>query len=395
MESRKIKPEEKLQSDMISAVSFMYARDFADDLKAPAEHSEGYENVWAAFADGGTLCASMTAHPFTVMFDGNSVPMAGLGGVAALPEYRKGGAVRGMLAAAMMDMRERGQVFSYLYPFSHSFYRKFGYEICFARTIATMPLAEFREFPKTGQLSFLTKDGDLAPYEQVYNAFIADKNLAIVRTAEQFERCLGRDPYSSRQYTYLWRKDGGVPKSWLSFSPEKTDGKSIMQVKEFVFADAEGLLGVLGHLPVFSAQLDTIRWEVPSSVDVYSLVCEPKKLKVERQFGGMNRIVDVEKALNLMYAPQGSGGVNVAVIDEFLPFNSGTYAVNWADGLVCASRSDATADMKVSVGTLAQLAAGYTTPQQAVFAGNASVYGNMEALGRLFAKKNLYISDMF
>ena len=391
MEIRRIKPEEKQYSDKISAVSFMYERDFAEDLKC----TEGYENVWAAFNDDGTLCTSMTAHPFTVMFDGSRVPMAGLGGVASLPEHRKGGAVREMIKAAMLDMKEQGQVFSYLYPFSHAFYRKFGYEICFARTIAAMPITEFRELPKSGQLSFFQKGGDLKPYEQVYSAFIADKNLALVRTREQFEHRFDHDPYKSKRYTYLWCSDAGEPKSYLSFSPIRNDKESTMNVLEFVFADAEGMLGMLGHIGVFSAQLDTICWEVPDVIDLYALVLEPKKIKVERQFGGMNRIIDAEKALALMKVPQGAGAVTIEVTDDFLPFNSGTYAIEWKCGSLFVSKTDADADIAVSAGSLAQLITGYTTPAQAAFAGAAQIVGNADMLGKLFVKKHLYISDMF
>ena len=135
---RKIRPEEYKRCQQLCALAFEYEMKDADLspgalIQKIREHPRSMQDVcwdsqWAAFEDDDrTMMATMTVIPWQATFDGQGVCMAGIGGVASLPQYRRSGAIRACFEAMLRD--KCGYSLSYLYPFSTEFYRKFGYEL--------------------------------------------------------------------------------------------------------------------------------------------------------------------------------------------------------------------------------------------------------------------------
>ena len=137
---RKIRENELKRSAQLSALAFEYPMEGAekspeDFFRDVREHPGSLEDVrwdsrWAAFEDDdATMIATFCVLPWHATFDGHEVIMGGIGGVATLPQYRRGGAIRRCFEAALPDMYAQGMVLSYLYPFSNAFYRRFGDEL--------------------------------------------------------------------------------------------------------------------------------------------------------------------------------------------------------------------------------------------------------------------------
>lgn len=80
----------------------------------------------AAFVNGKPV-ATATFPAMTQNVRGMVLPMTGVGGVASLPEGRRQGYVRQVMAFAFGLMREGGSPISTLYPFRESFYERIGY----------------------------------------------------------------------------------------------------------------------------------------------------------------------------------------------------------------------------------------------------------------------------
>jgi len=80
----------------------------------------------AAFVDGKPV-ATATFPAMTQNVRGSVLPMTGVGGVASLPEGRRQGYVRQVMAFGFGLMREGGVPVSTLYPFRESFYERLGY----------------------------------------------------------------------------------------------------------------------------------------------------------------------------------------------------------------------------------------------------------------------------
>jgi len=394
MTVRKIRAEERVAASMIQTVAFNGSQDFTAALADPSTHTEGYEQVWASF-EGDRMTAVIEVIPYTMLFDGHRVKMAGIAGVASLPEHRQGGAVRAIFAESMKAMRAEGQIFSYLYPFSHPFYRKFGYELGYVCNNVIFTTKDFKKHKLGGNLKHFQKGDDIAPFFHIHEEFAKNFNLAVIRDEASFKKSIDKDSYATKQYTYLWLNDAGEPKSYLRFEPGRHDNETSMDVRRFEWLDREGLLGMLSMLDKHFNNYPYVKWEIPPTLSPDSLINEPWDVESKLKACGMNRVVDVERALPLLKAPEGSGRVTIAVTDDFLDWNNGTYAVEWSGGVLKAVRVEAALDVTVSVQILSQLMTGFLTPAMAQEAGAITIEKNAEALGRLFPVKPVYILERF
>jgi predicted acetyltransferase len=162
---RKIKPEELKRTMELFSISFEFGNDsnksaaevFAEVTENPQSREDVYwTEHWAAFLDDDkTMTSTFLAQPFPVHFDGNVYTMTGIGGVATLPQYRRNGGIRGCFEAALPDMYANDVSFSYLYPFSTAYYRKFGYEMGCERTQYHVRLSSLKTFAVSGNCSLV------------------------------------------------------------------------------------------------------------------------------------------------------------------------------------------------------------------------------------------------
>ncbi|MDR2952322.1 MAG: GNAT family N-acetyltransferase, partial [Treponema sp.] len=146
-EIRRLAPEDLLQLYKMHTVVYNRRKDYSKEENQkpdPLEHPANW--AWGAF-EKGKLLAGMFEIEYLMRFDGQSVKMSGIGGVGTLPEARKGGLVRRIFEKLLPEAYEKGALFSTLTPFSHDFYRKFGYEIACARrklSISTDDLSDIK-----------------------------------------------------------------------------------------------------------------------------------------------------------------------------------------------------------------------------------------------------------
>ncbi|WP_412539059.1 GNAT family N-acetyltransferase [Longispora sp. K20-0274] len=85
------------------------------------------ENAVLAAFDGERALACASRIPMTQNVRGRVLAMAGVAGVAAAPDARRGGHVRALLDRQLADAVAKGFAVSALYPFRTSFYERFGY----------------------------------------------------------------------------------------------------------------------------------------------------------------------------------------------------------------------------------------------------------------------------
>jgi ribosomal protein S18 acetylase RimI-like enzyme len=101
------------------------------------------EQTWGAF-EGDRAVSQLKAHAWTIS-GGTSCGVAAVTGVATLPEFRRVGLVRTMMALLFQDMMSRGQVVAALLASQAAIYQRYGYSeaVCDARsyTIDTVDVA--------------------------------------------------------------------------------------------------------------------------------------------------------------------------------------------------------------------------------------------------------------
>ena len=399
MEIRKLRPEENVHRVLMGSICFGQS-DAADRyamLEKPEDHTDGYDEAWGAFDDDGRLISAMQVTPAQMMMYGKAVKVGLICGVTTLPEARNGRCVRKMFDIIMPLMRDEGMVFSVLYPFSFPFYRKFGYEHAYVRQRATFPIGELEKYPYPDGVKVHDKGGPYEDFAKVYEAFAKDKNLAMVRGKDEWEKLLKRDPHQNREFTYIHYNQAKEPDGYILYDriAKGVEGPFLMKIRELAWTDKAGLYAMLGFIHGMRSEYEDISWAVPDGTDVFGLVESPWSVSISLDSMIMNRVMDVPAAISLMEAPLGAGSAVIGVTDAFMPENTGAYRIAWENGNLTVEKTTQAPDMEMDIETLAQLVIGFTTPTQASNRKAVTIHGNMDKLTALFPPRNLYLMEHF
>jgi predicted acetyltransferase len=365
----------------------------------PNNHGDEDDLIWGVFDEKGKLLSGVTVIPIVVRINGYECKTTAIGGVVTLPEARGRGCVAQIMKAAFRKMRESGEVFSLLFPFSFPYYRQFGYEMCYANHQVSIDISAFRHFPYPARLESVDDVTDPQPFMDVYATFAHTQNLSVVRDGHDWEELLSRDPYDDLEFTFLHRDEGGVPDAYVLYSREKDDDEGDeLVINELAWTSAAGLHGIFGFFGKLGSEFERVTWNAPSGLLLQALFSETASVHIEWEAEGMGRIVDVCAALKTLLPPAGSGGVKIAVTDAFLPENDGLYGVEWAAGKLDVCKLDVTdaPDMVTDVETLAQLVIGYAAFADVVYKRGVSVRGDSFArLDALFPRRGLYMMERY
>jgi len=401
IEIRRLIQEELIQFLKIHTVVYNGRRDFSkeeekkeDSLEHPACWS------WGAF-ENGKLLSGMTEIDFLMRFDGKNVRMSGIGGVGTLPEARKGGLVRRIFEKLLSEAYEKGVIFSSLNPFSHDFYRVFGYEIACARSNITIPSYNFLEIKPQGQFIQVFPGDDTSGLQEVHAAYISGLNHGICRDYwpdnRAWKRFTQNDPYTTGIFLYLWKDETGKARSYIKYQDISEDGEHVMSVTELAFIDRKGLYGALGIVGGLSTQFKNFRWLMPTFIDPFDFSGESWDIEQHIRPRDMTRVINVRKALELMRVPAGEGSYVIETEDTHIPANSGKYLVEFGPEGSRVSNTRKDADIHCDIPVLSQLVTGYRTLENALYSRRSGLelYNNQETLNRVFTLRPQHITEYF
>jgi predicted acetyltransferase len=369
-EVRRLENEDLIQFYKLHTVVYNMRRNYSEDEKEsdPIDHPANW--AWGVF-EGKKLLAGMFNSDFLMNFDGHSVKLSGIGGVGTLPEARKGGHIRHIFEQLLPESYENGFVFSNLSPFSHDFYRKFGYEICCARNNISIPISGFHYLKPYGEYVHIFPGDDTSLLEQVHSAYVSKINHGIYRNYwpdnRAWKRYTREDPYSTGTYLYLWKNEQGVAKSYIKYKHIHEDDDNNMSVSDLIFADKEGLYGALGFVSCFSSQFENFKWKMPSFIDPTDFTGNAWSIEMSINPREMTRVVNVKTALELMRRPDFEGEYVIEVEDKNITANTGKYLVEFASEGSKVSVTSREADIKCDIRVLSQLVTGYRSLENAMY----------------------------
>ncbi len=400
MEIRKSKAIEAYERELVCSIAFEYSI-------TPAESPEAYlekllkeqpdirlEDHYVAVEDG-RIIANLQLPRYEASFDGGIYGMWGIGAVATLPQYRKGGSIRKIFEVALKEMYDEGQLFSYLYPFRSDFYRKFGYELGAYLSTYTYQSANCRALPQTGSVRQAQTDADWENIKCIYNEYICDKNMAVSRNEANWAGKRKQTPEKDRTYAYIWHNDAGKAQGYMvtRHSPWE-NGKRILTAAEFCFTTAESFHGLLAFSGVFSSDYTHFRFTVPAGLNIRHLLTENTSTEVTTSTYGMSRVVNVQKVLEVAKY-KGDGSFTVAVKDAHIAQNNGTYNVTFGKNGTSVTKTDAPADLECEINMFTALITGALNFEDARFYPQIKVHGNCENLSKAFYSKHNFIADYF
>ncbi len=384
---RPIRSEEFLQAEKIMNVAFRFQWDKYPENDSGTRH----HNIFGAF-EQEEMTSCIVANAYTCAYFGNDVGMLGVGGVATLPQYRRAGHIRQLLTLVLQEGYKRGDVLASLYPFSHPFYRKFGFENGQHMNILHLDTSELRQFPSAGEVRQFMPGEDDSVIKDIYNSFITNRNFAC-RRGEWEWNALKKDPYLSHVYTYLWYADDGRAEAYFTVIHE--EGSKHFVVRDWAFLSARAVRGVLGFLSVLAPSGDRTEIWLPGDVNPFLLFHEPYAIRVDHASRGMIRVVNVEKALALHPFEEGTA-FTVKVQDEQIAENDGVFSVRCKDGQTVVCKVHQQPDAVFSIQAFSLLCCGAFSLEDLLFNRiDCQVFANRDTLSRAFPLNHHYLREDF
>ncbi|MCL2095796.1 MAG: GNAT family N-acetyltransferase [Oscillospiraceae bacterium] len=392
---RKLTPEEKLYVNRMQNIAFSNHSATEESIREKIAKGEyDSENTYGAVDENGRVIAGMEVIPYVMWFDGHKTDMYGIGGVVSAPESKRQGNVRKIFEKAFDDIYQKGAVFSHLYPFSHDYYRKFGYEAVGGANKYTLNLEAARKLKSNGSAHEFIKGGDAKDkLTEVYENYASRHNIMLSRSSERWNEVLDIALFGPERLFY-WKDENDNIKSWVKF---KKDG-DVMNIIDIAWTDCGGMLGILQFMGMFDGAAEKLRFRASPEFIPELYWNDLYDIEISADWLGMNRIVDAKRALELIKKPEREGKFTVKVSDKFALWNNNIYSVEYGGGECKVKTVDGnteTADLETSELSLMLMILGVYDFKYISRREDVRVNNNFKTLEKIFRKKNLLITDFF
>lgn len=380
-----VDPEDQLRFQRCMATAFLYSYN-GDDFKPRTEEELALQpsETWVS---GTPMTSGYVSHDFDVWFDSHLTRATGIGGVSTMPEGRGQGGIRAIFEKQLPDSYEKGYVFSMLFPFSHVFYRKFGYELIQKSRSYRIPIASLKPFVDDAPIVPVFNGMDL---KEIHDAFGRKNNLCISRKEKQWHQ-VSKDPAKDVKYTYKIGEE-----AFVCFKPVhgKEHERMTIRVTDLGYSSMQGLKSIFGFLYSLRAQFNDVSLMLPDSVPMMEMIPECYEVETEVSQHGMARVVNVKKALEMMTYPAREGSFTVKVTDEQIADNNTVFRVDFAGGSACVSTCAEAPDLTLSIQRLTQLMIGSLTLDEALWLNHVDC-SCPEKFRDIFIHKDIYFDDPF
>ncbi len=309
---------------------------------------------WAAFDDDNLhMMSALTVFDYKIHFDGHSCKMGGIGGVSTLPQYRRRGGIRGCFEKALPAMYEEGYDFSYLYPFSTEYYRKFGYESCVQKYRLSLRLNLLDPPSVPGHFQLTDKTDPMTDaIRAIDRVWEHQYNMMVLHDDDFYSWCSKVEPAIKQEFTYVYFGGDETPKAYTTFrKTDEPDGRNVI-CSRFFFSDREGFFGLMNLFKSLSTDHKFAKLTLPVNPAMQYLMPEWSRGAAHWNVlpAGMVRVIRVKEVLE-QAVYQGSGTIALKIEDPQIPQNNHTYTVTFSDGhaaSVTASQDEPDAVLDIS-----------------------------------------------
>lgn len=405
---RKIKPEEFKRTEEIFSIAFESAMDnsksaneYYQEVISDSQSREAYywQERWAAFEDDDqTMMSYFVATPFPVHFDKHNCKMIGIGGVATLPQYRRSGGIRACFTAALPDMYAKGASFSYLYPFSTAYYRKFGYEMCCERFQYKILLSAIPNTKLEGSCILVEPDHCyLEDIKKIYETWQNQYNMMVINEDFEYAWVLNSNPAKDQIFTYVYKSKAGIPKGFMTFQLEQNGYERNLKCKRFFFTDREGFQGLLSILHSCCSDHLYATFELPTNLNITPLLPEWSlgAASCQTHYCGMVRVINVKQVLE-MASYHGTGSLVIDLQDDYIEQNNGKFLVEFENDRAKNVRTtDTPADISIGISDFSRMIVGACDTSALEYMSTAKIFTDMNSLSKVFYKKPTLITEYF
>lgn len=355
---------------------------------------EGPENI-RVLRDGKDIAGGMIAQPMGQWFGGRNISMEGVRVVGVSPQHRRKGIGLELMTRSLQEMYDRDTPISALYPATHTFYRRAGYEQAGVRIHYSMPTAFF-DCPGNGLNMREVREEDRTAVNEAYLSRAKRNNGNLERTRFAWDRLIDALAPRPKMYPFLV-EDGEAVVGFVTYVQKtaETFDQFGLDVHDYFAATPEALLRIGNFLGGHRSIAKTVTWAGGHNDPIRMLVSEPQ-IRTSNREDWMLRIVDVKKALEARGYPPGlSAEVGLRITDDILPQNAGNWTLTVANESAQANKGG-NGEIELDIRALAPLFAGHMSAGQLRAFGKLN--GSDDAVARLspiFAGPAPWMSDMF
>lgn len=328
-------PEDRLRgaNDIFRAALHIKPAD--DDFWAVLKDAYVADRAFGAF-DGDRQVGTAMSFPSSLTVPGGAIlPAAGVTYVGVRSDYRRRGALTGMMRAQLEDCAERGDVFAVLHASEPVIYGRFGYGIatlCRNIKIQSTRAVLRPEVPVSGTVRLLDADEIVPALRAAYPALQPTRTGLMGRSPQWWTLTYTRRLHDEYLLVAAHFTPAGDIDGWVCYQtfPDTSDDPRAfnrMEVLDFQAADQGAandlwryLIGVdlIGDITVYFRPVDDPLEEM--LVDNYAV-------RSDRDDELWLRLVDVPAALaGRTYGI--ADPVVIEVVDSLLPHNSGRYRIS-------------------------------------------------------------------
>lgn len=367
---------------------------FGDDVASSLEWlKRGEPGCLRVAGRGGKVEGGLLEVPMGQWFQGRRLPTLGIAGVAIAPEARGQGVALAMMRGTLRSARERGHVLSTLYPSTYGLYRKAGYELAGSLCRFTLQLRQLPRAHRSLPVDALGA-GEQPAVEALYRDVARWRSGYLDRgpyiwnrvraPAREPARCFG---VSSSQglVGYVYARAAVLRRVPVEIA-----------LGDFVTKSPLGLRALLSFLADHLTTADRVTWYGGVS-DARLLGLPERAVSATIEEHWMLRVVHAERALLERGYPEIDAAIDLALEDDVLPENTGTYALRVSAGAAeLGAPGSAGRRARLSVSALAALYTGFASPRELVSAGQIEAdERSLATLAALFAGPAPACADYF
>jgi predicted acetyltransferase len=327
-----------------------------------------------AARENGTIVGGAGAFPFELTVPGAILPTAGVTVVGTFPTHRRRGVLRAMMRAQLDDVHDRGEPLALLWASEDTIYGRFGYGMASVAGEVSIPTeysAFARPFEREGSLRIVDRDEALTLFPRVWDRVRRQTPGMLGRSRNWWEfRILFELPGGGEEgpKRFVALEKDGRPEGYAIYrhKPKWEEGlsNSELQVVEAVALDGRPTAELWRYLLDIDWAARITAHLLPGDHPLWWLLATPRRMRLRIGDGLWLRLVDVGAALSARsYAAEGA--VVFDVIDEFCPWNAGSWRLSGAR----ARRTTASAHLRLDVSALGSVYLGGFTFAQLVRGG--------------------------
>lgn len=328
-------PEDRLRgaNDIFRAA--LHIKPAADDFWAVLKDAYVADRAFGAF-DGDRQVGTAMSFPSSLTLPGGAVlPAAGVTYVGVRSDYRRRGALTGMMRAQLEDCAERGDVFAVLHASEPVIYGRFGYGIAtVSRNLRIRsPQADLRpEVPVAGTVRLLDKDEIVPALQAAYPALQPTRVGLMGRSPQWWTLAYTRRLHDEYLLVAAHFTPAGDIDGWVSYctNPDNSDdphNNDSMQVLDFQAADQSAANDLWRYLLGVDLIDNITAYYRPTDDPIEEMLVNKSAIRSERDDELWLRLIDVPAALaGRTYGV--AAPVVIEVVDSLLPNNSGRYRIS-------------------------------------------------------------------